>query len=173
MSEFKTGDVAFVIHHENIISKIIAWFMKSKWSHSAVVYGSMGDKTFVCETSDFEVVINNLDRYLNDPRCSVEVYRKPLTLDDAVLIQKNSDQICGVIYGYLQLISLGIRRIFKLKIKNFFKQGLVCCHVISYAYDGIRGTGFENLEPESFDTEELYQIIKSSGWEMIHKKDGK
>lgn len=70
-------------------------------------------------------------------------------------------------YGYLQLISHGIRCLLKragVKINNLFRSGVICNHVITY--------GFKSLFPdaEEMDTEEVYQVIKQNGVTVLKKK---
>lgn len=175
--ELKTGDIVFVMHHDNIISKTIAKAMGSKWSHSALVYGNMNGRALLCETSDFEVTLNWFDRYLKDKNVSLEVYRHKdhynVINGNEEVIQDMCDSILGKMYGYLQLISLGVRRLFKLRIPNFISSGLVCCHVIGYGLNIIKDSGLDGIDPESFDTEELYQMLKGKGWVEILKKERK
>lgn len=175
--ELKTGDIIFVMHNDNLISKLIAKAMGSKWSHSALVYGNMNGRALLCETSDFEVTLNWFDRYLKDKNVSLEVYRHKdhynVINGNEEVIQDMCDSILGKMYGYLQLISLGIRRLCKLRIPNFIYSGLVCCHVVGYGLNVIKDSGFDGIDPESFDTEEMYQMIKSKGWIEIFRKERK
>ena len=159
----KEGDIGFV-HNGATISKIISWAMGSKWSHSFVVIGEVHGTMMVAETSDFEVTIGSLSRYM-DGR-PIAIFRKEdLTPDQVAKICKKSLSILGVVYGYSQLISLGIRRLLKkfgIHIKNFFQTGVVCCYVPMFAYEDILG-----IPPKSIDTEDLYQIIKKS-FSLVH-----
>lgn len=168
--KFKAGDIVFVMHHGNIISKIIAKVMGSKWSHSAIVYGEAFGKTMLCETSDFQVNLDYLDRYIEDPNCSIEVYRKAGISASGPKIRSNCDPMLGKMYGYLQLLSLGIRRLLRLKIKNFIHQGVVCCHVISYGLKDV-DPYFTKIEKESFDTEELYSIMAKFKYDKVYKRE--
>ena len=166
---FKPGQVVFVMHNDSTLSKIIARSMGSQWSHSAVVYGSHRGKTLLCETSDVQVNLNYLERYIADPMCSVEVLEKSdLVLSDT--FYTTCENMLGQMYGYLQLLSLGIRLLFKRKVKNFIRSGLVCCHVIGYSLGEAEGSGINGVDPESFDTEELYQMLKKAGWTTVFKK---
>lgn len=155
---FKPGDIGFV-HNGAMISKIISWAMESKWSHSFVVIGEVHGVMMVLETSDYEVTIGPLDRYL-DGR-PLAIYRlEDINDETRELICKRGLSLLGNKYGYAQLISLGVRRLlrkFGININNFIRSGLVCCAVPLYAYYFIL-----LIDPESIDTEDLYQIIKKS-----------
>lgn len=160
---FKPGDIGFV-HNGVLISKIISGAMGSKWSHSFVVIGEVHGVVMVVETSDYEVTIGPLYRYLDGRPLSI--YRLE-NISDASrsLICKRGLELLGVRYGYAQLISLGIRRLlrkFGININNFIRAGLVCCAVPLYAYESILG-----IDPESIDTEDLYQKIKKS-FTLVH-----
>lgn len=161
----KEGDILFVMHHDSLLSKTIAKVMGSRWSHSAIVYGECFGKTLLCETSLYQVNLDYFERYVADPNCEFEVYRKKGISENGPKIRSNCDLMLGKMYGYLQLLSLGIRRLFRLKIPNFIHQGVVCCHVIAYALDGV-DCKFTKIKKESFDTQELYSRMG----EYMYKK---
>lgn len=167
------GDVVFVYHKNNIISKLMAKIMGSNWSHCAVVYAIYEDRVLLCETSDWQVNLNWYDRYELDENCSLEVLRHPLAdfTKQHNKLQDNCDIILGSIYPYIQLLSLGIRCLLKRKIKNFIKWNFVCCHVVRQAFDNVPNSDISELEQKSFDTEELYQyLINNKKWIIVHKK---
>lgn len=161
---FKPGDIGFV-HNGAVISKIISWAMESKWSHSFVVIGEVHGVMMVLETSDYEVTIGPLSRYLDGRPLSI--YRlEELDEDERSIVCIKGLNLLGSKYGYAQLISLGIRRLlrkFGININNFIRSGLVCCAVPLYAYEFILG-----VDPESIDTEDLFQKIKKS-FNLIHE----
>lgn len=160
---FKPGDVAFLMHHDNWISKALSWFMKSKWSHSFLVIEQTEQFAYILETSDFEVCIADLDRYIADPQVTMEVYRfSDLSDDDAKeMVRYTTNLNLGTIYGYLQLLSFGIRSLLGrlgIQIKNFIRQGLVCDEsvLVGLAY---KVPEFKGIDPKSIQTEELYQRV--------------
>jgi hypothetical protein len=168
---FKPGQIGFIMHNGNWISKAIAWVMRSKWSHSFLVLGEFQGRFLVCETSDFQVTINNVERYIEDPNCSMEVYELG-ELDEADILKMSGavDKMNGELYGYLQLFSLGVRSFFSLfdiSVHNFIHQGMVCCAVPIY---GLLPTSLNlQVDPESINTEELYQVVKSKA-KMVYAK---
>ena len=118
---------------------------------------------YILETSDFEVCMADLDRYIADPNVTMEVYRfSDISDTDAKdMMQYGVAQNLGTVYGYLQLISLAIRCLFKrfkIKIPNFIRQGLVCdenCLVmLSYKVPEFKG-----VDPKSMDTQDLYEKV--------------
>jgi hypothetical protein len=130
--KLKSGDIFFVMNNKNKISKLIAFVMSSKWSHSGVIYEPARLGTYTIETNDFCVTHGDFDKYL-DPQYSFEVWRaKEIDgVDNALYATKS--QMLNKIYPYWQLISLGIRRALltmRIKISNFFRGGQVCCGVV-------------------------------------------
>jgi hypothetical protein len=172
------GSIGFVLHRDNWISRVIAWFMGSKWSHSFLVYdnGRFGD--YVVETTDFEVTISPTSKYLTDPNVSYEVYAPSLSGDlyeQEKRIIMGAYPLIGMVYGYAQLFSLGVRRVFMkigIRIPNFIRTGVVCCHVPLYGYVKSDMEILKDIDPESIDTEELYQIIKNHPrFKLVYSKD--
>jgi len=171
------GDIGFVFHTGNPISRLIAWFMKSRFSHSFLVYGTLRDQTLVVETSDFEVVISTFDRYLADPRCRIEVYR-PTTpgKPQRDLAARHASELLGTTYGYLQLLSLGLRRILRrlgVRIPNFIRQGVVCTAVPLYGWHGLGLPVLSQIDPESIDTEELHHILTQmpASYSLVYQRE--
>lgn len=172
--KFLTGDIVFVMHTGSRLSRVIAWFMKSKWSHSAIVAGKMGNTTMLCETSDLQSGYNILDRYIDDPKCSVRVYRRPFTLDEKRIIFNNSKKQNGIPYGWFQLLSLALRRIVMRvtgkRIKNFIRQGQVCCATVGYCLAGSGEFDLAKRDPESYDTQELEDMMQANGFKIVYEK---
>jgi hypothetical protein len=165
LPELKPGDIGFAVPTDAWFSKAIAKFMGSKWSHTFLVAGELNGETVNIETSDYEVYCAPVRHYTESAR-EIEVWA-PVGLNDsqrADIVSKGT-RLIGQTYGYLQLLSLGLRRVLMrlgIRIPNFIRQGLVCCAVPIYGYKdtGIHPIGM--IDPESIDTEELYQIVARS-----------
>lgn len=161
--ELMAGDIAFVIHKDNWISKAIAWFMKSKWSHSLMIAEQTNARTYTVETSDFQVIYGDFALYENDPNVEFEVYRpQKIGTDTRELAVNQSAEKLLEVYGYSQLISFGIRRLLMrvgIKVPNFFRHGVVCNGVVLYGARVYPYPSFMGIDPESIDTEEMYQLV--------------
>ena len=164
--EIKKADIGFLIHRDNWMSRTIAWFMRSRWSHAFLIKHVTDEDVYTLETSDFEVTIGMLQLYVDDPNVELEIW-SPKNIDDEerkrIVIE--SEKTYGTVYGYLQLVSFGIRCIlkrFNIHIKNFIRQGMVCDHVVLYGYRISSIAKLRGIDPESIDSEELYQLVKSS-----------
>ena len=169
LTNLKPGDVGFVMN-KAWISHAMAWFMGNTWtkkadySHCFTVAGYFYGRLMVYETSDFEFVLFPLKDYLDGRRCTI--FRLPNCDENSVnTIGMN---MLGEKYGYLQLISLGLRRIlmktFGVKINNFIRWGLYCTvGPLTIHYD------FLKIDPESIDTQELADLFESRGYEKIYE----
>lgn len=168
------GCIGFTMNRKNPISKIIAWFMSSQWSHSFYVWGFYGPFKILSETTDFEVAKSTLDKY-NKPDIKFEIW-EPIPDHCPVSMAASGQYLEGQIYGYFQLLSLGLRRLLMrlhIMIPNFIRLGAVCCAVpIAHSNTQENISCLYKLDPESIDTEELYQLVKNSGqYRMIYKKE--
>lgn len=171
---FNRGDIFFLIHKKNWISKSIAWVMGSNWSHCGLIYEVTPETIYTLETTDFEVTHRQLKDYLLDDEVKMEVWSPIDMLDDSrKYIVQEADKKRGSVYGYMQLISFAIRRLFFLlgkKIRNFFRQGVVCCGVVLYGYSKSYIQEL-NVDPEGIDAEELYKIVSGCGkFKKIYEK---
>lgn len=160
----KPGSILFVRWYNNPISNLIAWFMKSEWSHCAYVLGECNGITKLAETTDFEVTNTSFNKY-NNVNCSLEVW-EPIEEVDTKKMCQELTKIEGTLYGYLQLLSLGLRRLLfriGIKIPNLIRQGSVCTAVPIFAYQTQKHIRcISSLDPESIDTQELYEIIQKN-----------
>lgn len=170
---FKPGDVFFLKTKDRWISKAIAWFMNSQWSHCGIVIGNLQHDTVTLETSDFEVCRQSMRDYVQHP----EKYRlKVIRIigEDAALAEKEAlrvdDELALKAYGYLQYISLAIRGLLKRvgkKIPNFIRQGIICSGVVVYAKQKIQGPLF-GVDAEDLDVEDLHVMLEGK-YEVIYE----
>lgn len=163
----RPGDIGFSMYKRSRLSQLMGWFMQSKWSHSWMELGTLYEFPCVIETSDFEVTVSPFFKYYDTRSYRIEVW-SPINFTDEEreAVCKKALPLLGEVYGYFQLLSLGLRRILKrlgYRIPNFIKQGIVCCHVPMYAYKGSSIKSLSTLDDESLDTQELYEIVTLSG----------
>lgn len=167
--KFQPGDVIMIMNHGSWVSRAIAWFMKSRWSHAALIIEHSDKYIYMSETSDYEVVVHVLDDYLNDPKMDIEIWRPKFLSDkQKQMVVEECMNNLGVTYGYLQFISFGLRRLLMrvgINIRNFIRQGMVCSSHVMYGYCKTSVSAFNGIDPEAIDTEEFYQ-------KMIVSKDG-
>ena len=171
----KPGDIGFSMTHNSWISKAIAWFMGSKWSHCFLVLDPDEDRTYLSETSNFEVWINYLEDYDKNPNVSYVIYSPKISDEQRKKIVKECMKNHGQMYGYLQFISLGIRCLLKklgVKIPNLIRQGVVCCQHVLYGYTHTDIPCFKGIDPESIDTEDVYQMVikEKNSFEKVAEK---
>jgi len=162
IQQLRPGDIGFVMNNSRWISKAISWFMGSKWSHTFLVLEATEERVYLSETSDYEVWIGLLSEYKDDPNFSYIIYSPKISDEERNKIVTACLKNQGLTYGYLQLLSLGLRRLLMrigIKIPNFIRMGLVCCAHVLYGYRHTSIPGFSNIDPESIDTEETYQLV--------------
>jgi hypothetical protein len=170
----QTGDVLFIMHHDNRLSRLIASAMGSRWSHSARVYEPGTRNAYVIETSDLETTFGDVRKYLEDREVEMEVWRPEVP---AQLQERSMDRgryLIGGVYPVWQFISLGIRRLLrriKVMIGNFLPIGYVCDQVVLYTLTDMPGTSFHGVDPQSMDTEDMYQqLVKDSAFKLVYSK---
>lgn len=175
------ADIFFVMHHDNKLSKVIAWFCTpthdgKSFSHSGLILEQTDARTYTMETTDFEVVPNLLERYLTDPNCSIEVWRHPaISITERLAIAQESTLMDEDMYGYLQLLSLAIRntlRKISIKINNFFyKIGRICCFVPMKCYNKKSSLPMmKAMDPGQLDTGEARNLVMAQGFELVFSK---
>lgn len=166
MAELKVGDMGFIFHRDNPMSKVIAWFMGSRWSHSFIVLEVTPMRTYICELSDFTVTIGAIDRYMTDAQVDLEVWSPNLTSEQREKMAAASLTQYNTLFGYTQLLSLALRRMLMrigIRIPNWIRQGLVCDQLVLYGYQFSPISPFAGMDPKSADTEEMYQMMLRSG----------
>lgn len=170
--ELQPGDVGFIMWHKNPLSRVIAWFMGSKWSHCFIVADEMFGEPMLLETSDFEVVASPLSKY-EVTGVSVVIYRNVHGLSDYKAME-DALHLIKTHYGWLQLLSLGIRRIamrFGIKLPNFIRQGMVCTAVPTSVWSKQpHCPELFGVDPESIDTQELLEKITRGAWRIVMSK---
>jgi hypothetical protein len=164
--KFQPGDIFFVMHHENKMSRLIAWFMNSMWSHSGIIAQQTETRSYTVETSDFNVTLSTLEQYTKDPRTSLEVWRhRGISDKTRAEIVENALMLDDKIFGYPQFISFAIRALLAkigIKISHFITSGYVCCQVPLTGYATAGVPGFTKEEIKAIHTEELYQKVSQS-----------
>jgi len=164
--KLKPGDIGFAIHSSNWISRVFSWFLGVKWSHAFLVV-EQTDRTYVLETSDFEVVHGLADWYWAKPDVKMEIW-SPVGIpfsERLAIMEEARSETWGEMYGYLQLIATGVRLLLKkigINSKNFSSQGVMCMHVVTYGYKASSISEFSG-DPEELDTGDLYRLVSQSG----------
>ena len=149
--------------------------MQSKFSHSGLIYEQTDRCTYTLETSDFEVTQSRFEDYIEDPNVSIEVWSfADLSDDTRIDIAERARHKCDNLrYGYLQLLSFAIKRLahrIGITLPNFIRQGLVCCHVVLYGYQYAVSGPMNQVDPENWDTQELYDMVQRSGMIKVYEK---
>lgn len=168
----KSGSVIFIMHHDSKLSRLIAWFMGTKWCHSALVVETSRREIWLSETTDTQVAYGAFTRYFYDPNCSFEAF-EPLdcTKKEQGKCIEAAKQNVGRLYAYHQLLSWALSCLLAragFKLKNLLPYGLICnSHVLT----GIRcfkSGPFYNIKPQSIHTGQMYELMKKSkAWKSV------
>ncbi len=136
------------------------WFMGSQWSHCGLVVGQFEGKTLVIETSDFEVVYGELEKYLDGRKIQFFTVSKDQNKIDQAI--KKAKSLVGTRYSWERLPSWAI----KLKLLKCFpifpKSNVICTDVPLVAWEDVL-----KINPKTVHTEMLYQTLKYSNFFMF------
>ena len=170
----QNGDICFTMKHDDWASRVIAWFMRSKWSHSFLFGDISQTRRFIIQANQFECAWGNFKQFQDDPHVSYEVW-SPIGASQA-LREKVVDKVeaeVGECFGWLQFISWSIHCLFERigwEIPNFIRQGWVCDELVlagANLYPVLKG-----IDPKSIHTQDLYKIVsQSGGFEKVASED--
>lgn len=168
---FKKGDICFVMHRDSWLSKAIAWFMSkswtksSSWSHTNFIMHVTDERVYVFESMDAQAGIGWVERYMNNPSVSMEIWSLDVMTDqDREAMVQAALPKYDAWYGFLQLISLAVRGIAKKlggHVRNFIRQGWVCDELV---LDSLKATSvkeFQKIDSKNYDTEDVYELVTS------------
>lgn len=164
------GYICFAYSKNEWIAKAIAWFTKSKWSHSFVTMPPILGREMAMEASASGVAMTPFDiAYRNNPNQTYEAYRfniDPEQIDLSLLKCMNELETS---YGYLEypwFIWRSFNKLFGRDIKNqnnWSKQGTVCSGLVRQF---IENSGHKELFTgfgiDSANAQDVYEIVKAN-----------
>lgn len=164
----KLGQIGFVITKTNWMSRKIAWFLGSPYSHTFLVI----NETDTIETNTNEVHIDSLVDHTTNPDKACEVY-EPIRLmeTEKASIEHCASSLVGIKYGYLKFAYCAFQLLLrKIGIRvTMSVHGMLCDDVPAYAYIN---TNFNEVKDVRKDVEELRQaLISSPNWRLVFKKE--
>ena len=165
-NKWQVGDIGFVMHNNSWVSKAISWFMNSKWSHCFIIIDtSSEDRTYVSETSDYQVAVGWVERYMQDPHVSaLEIVRLPnLPYPEQLEIKSRGLDLYEKLYPYWQFIPLAVRGLLKrikIRLKNFLPFGYNCNENVLYILQNTHYPELKGNDIYAGDTEDFYQLMK-------------
>ena len=184
LTDVRPGDVFLVRWYNNRMSGVIAWFMRSRWSHSGVVrYRAVTGENLTLETSDFEMTYGSLEKYVAAKAvCQLRVLRVPGAFTHTelpelqVALAAVDAAYYGRMYGYLQLLSFAVVRLARrigIRIPNFIRQGQVCTAAPLMVLSLGAHPLFAGVDPEALDTGDLAVLLEQAGAEVIFESGGR
>lgn len=165
--EGKLGQIGFVVTKTNWMSRAIAWFLGSPYSHAFLII----NETETIETNEKVVHIDSLIDHTTNPDKSCEIY-EPIGLfeceKDRILNAARAQ--LGIPYSYTKFAYLAVYLLLK-KIGiniNWSIGGTVCDDVPAVSY---QETHFDEVKDTRLDTEQLRQTLKGNpNWICVFKK---
>lgn len=175
------GHVCFAYSKNEWIAKAIAWFTRSKWSHSFITVPKILNKEMVMEAASGGTEMITFDQgYRNNPNQSYEIYRlkvDPATIDKGIL--KCLDNL-EMPYGFLQypwFMWRSLNRLFGRDIKkqdNWSQKNEVCSGLVeSFLWGCDLDSLFADFGSNSVTAQDVYNIVLAHPelFELIEKKD--
>lgn len=161
------GDVLFFKRNDSFISRIIAYFTKSEYTHVGLIVG-------YDECTNIATIIES-DRFV-DTRINVielnqqehVVYTLDKSQDETDKIIKYAYKSVGIKYDYLQILGLFLSLLFNIEYRFFDRSNkLICSELIDLSYykAGIkRNTDINlgNVTPQ--ELLEVYDFRIRKGW---------
>lgn len=130
----EVGDIILVKPY-SLISRIIAFFTKSDYSHTAIVY-DIDDPVLIIDTDWIYTKIRPL-KYYEDKGYNVYRVKEGLNKEDKLVIKQLMRHNLDKQYDYIQLISYLNRLVFKVnKIVNN-PDKFVCSEMVDFFYNNI------------------------------------
>lgn len=152
--------IAFVTSADNLLSKLIKWFTKSQWTHVMLILDDTvdGDSIIIEASALHGICLNLLSKYANR---KLEIYKDIQDIWDINAIKS----YIGQNYGYLQLLGIGLVKIFKLKHNPFGKSEVCSELVLHWLLTTPYSSEFKDLDPNIVSPEDIYRILcKSSNF---------
>jgi len=147
--------IGFSFNKKNILSKLIAWYTESKWSHCFIVYSKIEDDYLILEASYSGGVKFNLLSKYTDVSHDVEL----ISVTDTPLT--NILPLMGHNYGSLQILGHFLSKILGLKVNPLTKD-LVCSEfVLLLLRDSTIKNRFDHLDLQLVTPQEIYEVLKN------------
>jgi len=175
------GYICFAYSKNEWIAKAIAWFTKSKWSHTFITIPPILGNEMALEAASVGTCPVLFDKgYRNNPDQIYEVYRVKIPqekIDNAIVASLGRLQTP---YGYLEYpwfvwryINAWLGRDIRSQ-DNWSKRNLVCAGLSDFFLDDC---GLSSLSDSygynSISAQDIYEIVKAHPelFELVEKKD--
>lgn len=152
------GDVIFFKKNDSFISRIIAYFTKSEYTHVGLIvaYDELSNIATIIESDRFvdtRINIIELDQQKH------EIYTVDKSQDETDRVLEYAYKSVGIKYDYLQILGLLISLVFGTEYRFFDRKNkLICSELIDLSYykAGIKRSTDMNLG--SITPQELLQV---------------
>lgn len=161
------GFVGFAMSKNEWSARAIAWFTKSKWSHSFITVPDILGREMVMEAGTAGVEMTPFDRsYRNDPNQSFEVFRFKILQENINLAILQAIDLLESPYGFLEYPWFMWRAFLAWLGKdiksqnNWSQQGTVCSGLVRL-YIELAGYAelFSGFGKDSAHQQDVYDIV--------------
>ena len=160
---FPKGAIGFSLKRRNWVSKIVAWFTTSRWSHTFVIYQDQPE-VLVVEAGTLQVQLVPIAKYQSsgyNVAYFSPVAFTPEQIDAGVAKARESIETT---YGWLQILGfvpvIVSRRLFGRKISNPARGGIVCSELVLQYLRGIDPGGkWAGMDKDAVSPEDLFSEL--------------
>lgn len=164
----KRGQIGFATNKHSQISKLIRWVTRSPWSHAFLIADKIEDRVYLLEANEFGTEYRLFNEYSNKDVVPVEIW-EPISpeVDVSQAVEDTSDKFLGMMYGYLEFISIGFkilaRNYLGIKYESPIHQGAICSQVVAYYVRSLHPSGYAEFNLQEITPAELYDLVTTSG----------
>ena len=164
------GAIGFSSNQTHLLSRLIVWATKSKWTHVFLIIDDckvLTVYTSTFEASGFSVHKDKFEKYLK-PRMEYEVYILDNTDEAKFSALKEVLTLDGRSYGILQLIGFGLKLLFRGFKSNPVSSGIICSELGWRYLRELRVSGYEKFDKDTVSPAQLREfIITTSGSKLV------
>lgn len=175
------GCIGFSYSKNEWIAKAIAWFTKSKWSHSFLTVPAILGREMVMESGEHGVGMVPFDlAYRMNVNQNYEIYRFKIDQDNIDSSILKTIDLLETSYGFLEypwFMWRALNKFFGKDIKkqnNWLQDGTVCSDLVRlYITNAGQGSLFEDFGVDAANAQDIYNIVLAnpSLFELIEKKE--
>jgi hypothetical protein len=160
---FQKGAIGFSRKKRNWVSRIIAWFTRSQWSHTFIIYQD-SPEILVVEAGMRQVQLVPISKY-ESSKYDVAYFAPDLV--HMFKIEAGISKVKGKIeapYGMLQFVGfvpvIILRRLLGMKIPNPLRGGIVCSELVLQYLREIDPQGkWGGMDKNAVSPEDLFSAL--------------
>lgn len=162
---FPRGAIGFSKKRRNWVSRIIAWFTRSRWSHTFIVFQDHPE-VLVLEAGTYQVQLVPITKYASSSYDVAYFVPEHVPVEQVEIGIKKAGTKIEASYGWLQLAGfipvVFFKRILGMKISNPARGGIVCSELVLQYLRGIDPGGkWDAMDKNAVSPEDLFSELVS------------